>query len=219
MSQDEEPKPVKCKRKVWVMDLGGMVGTFVNSDKIHPNNPFGLNCGDLISVGCPENQSSKEGEKETFVYRLKSPRAFHAQVQPVDAANMLEEDAPTPPPSPGFGPVVDNLPLPDVVRRGGSGVGRGGGQGQGQEEADGVQEQVIQGAAGGAAVVKEEHVEAAAGEVSPAVITLDSSDDGVTAQPGQGAASPDSPPVAKRRRVRHLLSSPLHHFVGDGGIC
>ena len=189
MSQDEEPKPVKCKRKVWVMDLGGMVGTFVNSDKIHPNNPFGLNCGDLIGVGCPENQSSKEGEKETFVYRLKSPRAFHAQVQPVDAANMLEEDAPTPPPSPGFGPVVDNLSLPDVVRRGGSGVGRGGGQGQGQEEALGVQEQIIQEVAGGAAVVKEEHVEAAAGEVSPAVITLDSSDDGVTAQPGQGGLS------------------------------
>ena len=57
----------------------------------------------------------------------------------MDEGNMLEEDAPTPPPSPGFGPVVDNLPLPDVVRRGGSGVGLGGAQGyDGQEEADGA---------------------------------------------------------------------------------
>lgn len=82
------------------MDLGGMVGTFVNRVRIESNNPFGLNCGDLIGVGCPEPSSVREGGKETFVYRLMSPRAFHAQVEQVHA-DMLEEDVPTPPPSPG----------------------------------------------------------------------------------------------------------------------
>jgi hypothetical protein len=37
---------------------------------------------------------------------------------------MWEEEAPTPPPSPRFGTVVDNLPLSDVVRKGGLWVGR-----------------------------------------------------------------------------------------------
>ena len=129
-----------------------MVGTFVNMDKIDPNNPYGLNCGDLIGVGCPENSSSRDGTKETFVYRLKSPRAFHAQVEQMEAgAGMLEEDAHTPPPSPGNagagGPAGGNsLPLPDVVRRGagGSGIGRVDGQEQGQDEvvAENVQEQL-----------------------------------------------------------------------------
>ena len=100
-----------------VVDLGSMVGTFVNRNKIEPNNPFGLNCGDLIGIGCPEDSSSKDAGKETFVYRLKSPCAFHAQVLDV-AGPVLEEDAPTPPPSPGnYEEEENNLPLPDLVRR------------------------------------------------------------------------------------------------------
>ena len=97
-----------------------MVGTFVNRNKIESNNPFGLNCGDLIGIGCPESCSSKDGVKETFVYRLRSPRAFHAQV--VEAAGpVLQEDDPTPPASPwnqNANHQGDNLPLPDLVRRG-----------------------------------------------------------------------------------------------------
>ena len=81
------------------MDLGGMVGTYVNRARIEANNPFGLNCGDLIGIGCPESSSVREeGGKETFVYKLLSPRAFLAQSVQVEAD--LEEDAPTPPPSP-----------------------------------------------------------------------------------------------------------------------
>jgi len=103
-----------------------MVGTYVNRNKIEANNPFGLNCGDLIGIGCPEGSSTKDGGKETFVYRLRSPRAFHAQV--VEAAGpVLQEDDPTPPASPWNShdahPQGDNLPLPDLVRRGSESLG------------------------------------------------------------------------------------------------
>jgi hypothetical protein len=59
------------------MDLGGMVGTFVNMVRIEPGQPYELQCGDVIGVGCPEGRSTlREGGKETFVYRIKSPRAW-----------------------------------------------------------------------------------------------------------------------------------------------
>jgi len=66
------------KSVAWsVEDLGGMVGTFVNLVRIEPNQPYLLRCGDIIGVGCPEGKSTfRDGGKETFVYRIKSPRAW-----------------------------------------------------------------------------------------------------------------------------------------------
>ena len=80
-----------------VEDLGGLCGTFVNLNRIEPNNAFGLNCGDLIGIGCPEKQSSRTSKIEKFVYRIKSPEAYRMQAAPADVE--VEEDAPTPPPA------------------------------------------------------------------------------------------------------------------------
>ena len=80
-----------------VEDLGGLCGTFVNLSRIEPNNAFGLNCGDLIGIGCPEKQSSRTPKIEKFVYRIKSPEAYRMQAAPADVE--VEEDAPTPPPA------------------------------------------------------------------------------------------------------------------------
>ena len=57
-----------------ILDLGGVVGTFVNMVKVDPNIPHSLNSGDLIGVGCPENFSCREEGKETFVFRIHSPK-------------------------------------------------------------------------------------------------------------------------------------------------
>ena len=60
-----------------IVDLGGMVGTFLNLIKLEPGKPYELKCGDVIGVGSPERKSIfKESGKETFVYRIKSPRAW-----------------------------------------------------------------------------------------------------------------------------------------------
>ena len=96
-----------------------MVGTYVNRVRIEPNNPYGLNCGDLIGIGCPESLSTREqGGKETFVYKLKSPLAFQAQAEAVEA--ILSDDAPTPPPLSPSSDHGNDIPqsnnLPDVVR-------------------------------------------------------------------------------------------------------
>lgn len=53
----QPPRLADCE--VECLGPGGMVGTFVNSDKIDATNPFGLNCGEQHGGG-----------KETFVYRL-----------------------------------------------------------------------------------------------------------------------------------------------------
>ena len=54
-----------------------MVGTFVNLVRVEPNKKHDLKSGDVIGVGCPEESSSlKEGAKETFVYRIKAPKAL-----------------------------------------------------------------------------------------------------------------------------------------------
>ena len=62
------------QRVSWsILDMGGVVGTFVNMVKVDPNIPHSLNSGDLIGVGCPENLSCREEGKETFVFRIHSP--------------------------------------------------------------------------------------------------------------------------------------------------
>ena len=53
-----------------IIDLGGVVGTFINGINVESNTPHNLNCGDLIGVGCPENKSCREKGKETFVFKL-----------------------------------------------------------------------------------------------------------------------------------------------------
>ena len=55
---------------IWeIIDLGGVVGTFINGKKAQPNVPAKLENGDLIGIGCPENKSWREKGKETFVYK------------------------------------------------------------------------------------------------------------------------------------------------------
>ena len=55
---------------IWrIIDLGGVVGTFINGEKAQPNVPAKLENGDLIGIGCPENKSCREKGKETFVYK------------------------------------------------------------------------------------------------------------------------------------------------------
>ena len=80
-----------------IVDQGGLCGTFVNTNKIDAKTPFGLNCGDLIGIGCPDTQSSKTTKLEKFVYRIKSPEAFRLQAAAVDVE--MESDAPTPHPT------------------------------------------------------------------------------------------------------------------------
>ena len=73
------------------------MGTFVNREKIEANIEVALNVGDIIGIGCPEAQSTKE---DTFVYRLLAPAASPggALHQVEDTAAALRQDAPTPPP-------------------------------------------------------------------------------------------------------------------------
>ena len=52
------------------------MGTFINMVKVDPNIPHSLNSGDLIGVGCPENLSCREERKETFVFRIHSPKTL-----------------------------------------------------------------------------------------------------------------------------------------------
>ena len=62
-----------------IIDLGGMVGTFINGIKIESNKPHNLNSGDLIGIGCPEGQSCRETGKETFVFALHLSEASHEE--------------------------------------------------------------------------------------------------------------------------------------------
>ena len=68
--------PVAAKRLMtWsLIDLGGEVGTFINGINVQSNIPHILHCGDMIGMGCPEDSSSRETGKETFVFRLDSPQ-------------------------------------------------------------------------------------------------------------------------------------------------
>ena len=55
---------------IWrIIDLGGVVGTFINGKKAQPNVPDKIENCDLIGIGCPENKSCREKGKETFVYK------------------------------------------------------------------------------------------------------------------------------------------------------
>ena len=62
-----------------IIDLGGVVGTFINGIKVESNTPQNLNCGDLIGVGCPENKSCREKGKETFVFKLHLTKTSHEE--------------------------------------------------------------------------------------------------------------------------------------------
>jgi len=59
-----------------IIDLGGVVGTYINGEKLQPNVPTKLENGDIIGIGCPETRSSKENGKETFVYKFVSPQKY-----------------------------------------------------------------------------------------------------------------------------------------------
>ena len=66
--------PCSRGRIKWsLLDLGGIVGTFVNLIKVKPFIPFPLSCGDLIGVGSPESSSRRQAGKETFVFKIHSP--------------------------------------------------------------------------------------------------------------------------------------------------
>jgi len=80
------------------VDQGGLNGTFVNLVKIDPHIPFPLNADDLIGVGCPERSSARQGGRETFVYRIRAPRAFQQMDTEAENIDLLDGDAPTPPP-------------------------------------------------------------------------------------------------------------------------
>ena len=174
------------------------MGTYVNKTKIEPNNLFGLNCGDLIGMGWPEESSGgRDIGKETFVYRLKSPQAFHSEGVQVEGVEF-EEDAPTPPPSPlNFAAQGAGQPLPDVVS--GVGVPKAGELDHDVIVEDGVSNHFVQNAPEG--VVKSENVE----EVnSPANITIKNSEGENTSST---ALVVDKTLVKRKRRIRHLLSS------------
>ena len=57
-----------------ITDLGGVVGTYINGEKVEAYVPTKLENGDIIGIGWPENRSTKENGKETFVYKLVSPQ-------------------------------------------------------------------------------------------------------------------------------------------------
>ena len=71
-----------------IIDLGGVVGTYINGDKVQPNVPTQLKS---IGIGCPENKSSKENGKETFVYKLISPQKL---VKHENKSDEIEKFAP-----------------------------------------------------------------------------------------------------------------------------
>ena len=57
-----------------LIDLGGVVGTFINGSKVQPLTPHSLNSGDIIGIGCPEHSSCRDSGRETFVYRVRQPQ-------------------------------------------------------------------------------------------------------------------------------------------------
>ena len=69
-----------------------MVGTYINGDKVQPNVPTLLESGNIIGIGCPENRSSKENGKETFVYKLLPPQKLVKHEDKTDNIQTLTPD-------------------------------------------------------------------------------------------------------------------------------
>ena len=78
-----------------VVDLNGMCGTYINLNKIEANKSRVLNNGDLVGVGCPDQESSKSEAIEKFVFKIRAPEAY--RVAPLTTVK-LADDCPTPPP-------------------------------------------------------------------------------------------------------------------------
>ena len=69
-----------------LLDDGSGQGTFVNQSRLERGAAVTLNADDLIGLGSPDPASSREGGRETFVYRLKPPEAFQ------DLVNIADTD-------------------------------------------------------------------------------------------------------------------------------
>ena len=97
-----------------VVDLNGMCGTFINLNKIEANKSRVLNNGDLVGVGCPDQESSKSEAIEKFVFKIRAPEAY--RVAPLTTVK-LADDCPTPPPQHEEEDVemLNSVNLPDVV--------------------------------------------------------------------------------------------------------
>ena len=98
-----------------VVDQGGLHGTYVNQIKIDPHTPFPLNADDLIGLGSPDITSTRQGGRETFVYRIRAPKAFQQMDADTADLDVLDGDAPTPPPASAY--VEDNddqVRLPEI---------------------------------------------------------------------------------------------------------
>ena len=59
-----------------LVDEESSQGTFVNQTRLERGEPVILNADDLIGIGSADLASSRQGGKETFVYKLKPPEAF-----------------------------------------------------------------------------------------------------------------------------------------------
>ena len=66
-----------------VVDLGGRVGTYINQRRLDANEPHLLKSGDILGIGCPEFSSTIRGSTETFVYKVRAPKALRK-------ANLLQ---------------------------------------------------------------------------------------------------------------------------------
>ena len=64
-----------------IVDQGGTHGTYVNNKKIDPFVSFPLNADDLVGLGTADNFSIRNGGKETFVYKIRAPRAYQQMVK------------------------------------------------------------------------------------------------------------------------------------------
>ena len=97
-----------------VVDLNGMCGTYINLNKIEANKARVLNDGDLVGVGCPDEESSWTETLEKFVFKIRAPEAYRAaQLKTVE----LADDCPTPPPQheEEHFEMLPSVNLPDVV--------------------------------------------------------------------------------------------------------
>ena len=72
-----------------VVDLNGMCGTYINLNKIEANKSRVLNNGDLVGVGCPDQESSKSEAIEKFVFGIRAPEAYRVAPLTTDPPTQL----------------------------------------------------------------------------------------------------------------------------------
>ena len=81
----------------WVLrDNGGRNGTYINQEKLYPDEQVIMNGYETIGLGSPDSTSSIIGENEGYscVYQIKPPPAFAQTVSGYDHSFKTEQETP-----------------------------------------------------------------------------------------------------------------------------